>query len=152
MIALRSGRPIAYPPRAAFDDFAYARDELIDLGALLTFVLGERADTLSLLKDLNTGISGWVSYQSREDERTQGALETLTRGWGTCRDFAVLFAEAARMLGFAARIVSGYLYNPNSTLTGSQARAPRMLGRKSIFPAPDGSLSIPPTGPWAAPI
>ena len=33
------------------------------------------------------------------------ALATLDRGWGSCRDFAVLFAEAARCLGFGARIV-----------------------------------------------
>jgi transglutaminase-like putative cysteine protease len=45
--------------------------------------------------------------------------ETLDRGWGTCRDFAVLLAEAARSLGFGARIVTGYLYNPNETLIGS---------------------------------
>lgn len=116
--------------------FVYTRDEQIDLGALRTpqyadldkrlkiwayaFVLGERTDTLSLLKDLNAGISGWISYQSREDERTQGPLETLARGWGTCRDFAVLFAEAARTLGFAARIVSGYLHNPDAAYTGSR--------------------------------
>jgi transglutaminase-like putative cysteine protease len=31
----------------------------------------------------------------------------------------VLFTEAARMLGFGARIVSGYLYNPNKQSVGS---------------------------------
>jgi transglutaminase-like putative cysteine protease len=31
----------------------------------------------------------------------------------------VLFAEAARMLGFGARIVSGYLYNPEQGSVGS---------------------------------
>lgn len=34
--------------------------------------------------------------------------ETLSRMKGTCRDFVVLFAEACRSLGFAARFVSGY--------------------------------------------
>jgi transglutaminase-like putative cysteine protease len=116
--------------------FAYSPDDYADLGALLTpqyadavgglktwadgFVRAGRTDTLSLLNDLNTKISAYVFYQSREEGPAQGPLETLARGWGTCRDFAVLLAEAARVLGFGARIVSGYLYNPNTVLTGSQ--------------------------------
>jgi hypothetical protein len=78
-----------------------------------------RALTLSLLKDLSNGVSGWISYQSREDEGTQSPAETLNRGWGSCRDFAVLFIEAARCLGFGARIVSGYRYNPTPNLMQS---------------------------------
>lgn len=118
---------ISYP-------FSYADDDWIDLGALTqpryddadgrlrawarAFVRGERTDTLSLLKDLNAGISAWVSYQGREDEGTQTPLQTLDRGWGSCRDFAVLFIEAARCLGFGARIVSGYLHNPDQASLG----------------------------------
>ena len=114
--------------------FAYSADERIDLGALLTpqyrdndgrlaawteaFVMRQQTDTLSLLKDINIGLSAAISYQSRDDERTQAPLETLARGWGTCRDYAVLFVEAVRMLGFGARVVSGYLYDPDLTLTG----------------------------------
>jgi transglutaminase-like putative cysteine protease len=37
---------------------------------------------------------------------------TLDRGCGCCRDFAVLFVEAARSLGVGAMIVYGYIYNP----------------------------------------
>jgi transglutaminase-like putative cysteine protease len=113
---------------AASYPFLYAPDEWIDLGALAAqqypdpvgrlrdwaqgFVRGRPTDTLSLLKDLSIGIAQGILYQSREDEGTQSPIETLDRGWGSCRDFAVLFVEAARSLGFGARIVSGYLYNP----------------------------------------
>ena len=115
--------------------FRYGDDEWIDLGALTiqqypdpagrlrdwarAFVRSNPTDTLALLKDLGTGVSGWISYQSRENPGTQSPNETLDRGWGSCRDFAVLFVEAARSLGFGARIVSGYLYNPNQNFTGT---------------------------------
>ena len=85
------------------------------------FVMQRPTDTLSLLKDIANGVSAQFAYQSRESEGTQGPLETLGRGWGTCRDFAVFFAEAARTLGFGARIVSGYLYDPSAALLGSAA-------------------------------
>lgn len=115
--------------------FRYSDDDWIDLGALATakfadaagvlrnwaqmFVRGTRTDTLSLLKDLSFGVSEAVRYQTREDEGAQTPVETLNRGWGSCRDFAVLFTEAARLLGFGAKIVSGYLYNPNQKSVGS---------------------------------
>ena len=115
--------------------FQYSGDEWIDLGAFTVqqypdpasrlkgwaraFVRGTSTDTLSLLKDLSAGVSGSIRYQSREEEGTQSPSQTLDRGWGSCRDFAVLFAEAARSLGFGARIVSGYLYNPDQDIVGS---------------------------------
>ena len=83
------------------------------------FVRANPTDTLALLKDLSAGVTGWIAYQSREDEGTQSPTQTLDRGWGSCRDFAVLFVEAARCLGFGARIVSGYLYNPDQNFVGS---------------------------------
>lgn len=123
-----AGSAISYP-------FRYADDEWTDLGALAiqqypdpagqlagwarAFVRSDPTDTLSLLKDLSAGIPGRISYQSREDEGTQSPNQTLDRGWGSCRDFALLFVEAARALGFGARIVSGYLYNPDLDLVGS---------------------------------
>lgn len=114
--------------------FHYSDEDWTDLGALATeqyadkagrlrswaqeFVFGRHTDTLSLLKDLNTAISSQIRYQSREDEGTQTPLQTLDRGWGACRDLAVLLAEAARSLGFGARLVSGYLYNPDAAPVG----------------------------------
>ena len=85
------------------------------------FVRGATTDTLALLKDLGAGVADAVLYQSRDEEGTQSPLATLDRGWGSCRDFAVLFAEAARCLGFGARIVSGYLHAAVPGVVGAQA-------------------------------
>jgi transglutaminase-like putative cysteine protease len=119
---------ISYP-------FRYSDDEWTDLGALTIeqypdqagrlriwasgFIRSNPTDTLSLLKDLSLGVADRISYQSREVEGTQSPTQTLDLAWGSCRDFAVLFAEAARTLGFGARIVSGYLYNPDQHGVGS---------------------------------
>ena len=115
--------------------FLYADRDWTDLGALAAqqydddaqqlrnwaraFIAGNPTDTLSLLKDISLGIASTISYESREEEGTQAPLATLVRKRGSCRDFAVLFAEAVRSLGFGARIVSGYLFNPNRLLAGS---------------------------------
>lgn len=132
--------------------FRYSDDEWTDLGALTqqqypdpagrlakwarAFVGGDRTDTLALLKDLCAGVSRWIRYQSRDDEGTQSPIETLDRGWGSCRDFAVLFVEAARSLGFGARLVSGYLFNPGQMLFGSISFDPtnRSVGGENLIP------------------
>jgi transglutaminase-like putative cysteine protease len=117
-------------PEAAIYPFVYSPDDRIDLGRMLerhyrdpsdrlgawarAFVRDDRTDTQALLADLNAGVKSWISYQSRETEGTQTPVETLDRRWGSCRDLAVLFIEAARCLGFGARVVTGYLYNPSS--------------------------------------
>lgn len=123
---------------AARYPFDYAPHERDDLGALRrplpdsmgriaawakSFVARTPTDTLSLLKDLNAGITGAVSYQAREDEGTQTASYTLNAARGSCRDMALLFAESARVLGFGARIVSGYLYNPENPVGTTHAWA-----------------------------
>ncbi len=120
---------------AASYPFRYSDDDWADLGGLAalqypdpqqrlfqwarSFVRSNPTDTLALLKDVSAGVSESTQYQSREDEGTQSPVETLDRRFGSCRDFAVLFAEAARTLGFGARIVSGYLYNPDQDRLGS---------------------------------
>ena len=117
--------------------FSYSAAERIDLGGLLVpqysdpqgrllewaraFVLGDRTRTMALLADLNAGISQQLRYQSRDEEGTQSPLHTLERGWGACRDFAVLLVEAARWLGFGARLVTGYL-DTSRGLTGQDDR------------------------------
>lgn len=113
---------------AATYPFIYAPDDRRDLGALRenhypdpkgrlaewvsSFVMGKGTDTLALLADINAGIKQGFTYAAREAEGTQTPVETLELGSGTCRDFALLFIEATRHLGFGARFVSGYLYDP----------------------------------------
>jgi len=115
--------------------FFYSNDERADLGALAiqqyldpmgrvqkwaqSFIHGPEHDTLELLKAISHGVSEVLQYEIRESEGSQTPNESLDRGLGSCRDFAILFAEAVRSLDMGARIVSGYLYDPQDTATGS---------------------------------
>jgi transglutaminase-like putative cysteine protease len=122
--------PFQITPDASRYPFIYSADDRIDLGRMLErqypdprdrlgawargFVRSNPTDTSALLADLNNGVKVQISYQSRETEGTQTPVETLIRGWGSCRDLAVLFIEAVRTLGFGARIVTGYLYRASA--------------------------------------
>jgi len=83
------------------------------------FILETPTNTFNLLATMNAAIRGSFEYRAREEEGTQPPVETLEKKSGTCRDYALLFIEAARSLGFGARFVSGYLYDP--TLDGGAA-------------------------------
>lgn len=74
---------------------------------------GREVGTLPLLEVLTKAIKREFKYRRRETKGIQSPLQTLGLRSGTCRDFAVLMMEAVRALGFAARFVSGYLYQPN---------------------------------------
>ncbi len=71
---------------------------------------GEPIQTYALLQRLSVHIHKTLAYQIREEPGVQSPAETLSRGTGSCRDFANLFMEASRHLGLAARFVSGYLH------------------------------------------
>ncbi len=109
--------------------FDYSADERRDLGALLErhypdpegrlfewsrpfLAPSVRPDTRELLTSIAASIKAGFRYESRDDEGTQTPEETLQRGAGSCRDFALLMIEVVRRLGIAARFVSGYLYDP----------------------------------------
>ena len=115
-------------PHAHRYPFDYSHEERTDLGALLVpehadpdarlaawaraQVLGVGTDTLSLLQDVNAAARIGMDYVVREEAGTQSPLETLDVCSGSCRDLATLFIEAVRHLGFGARAVSGYLFDP----------------------------------------
>jgi transglutaminase-like putative cysteine protease len=108
--------------------FVYSSDDRSDLGRLLDrhypdprgvvddwarqFMHETPAYTYNLLATMNAAIRGSFEYRAREEEGTQSPVETIERRSGTCRDYALLFIEAVRALGFGARFVSGYLYDP----------------------------------------
>ncbi|QIB35387.1 transglutaminase family protein [Ancylobacter pratisalsi] len=108
--------------------FVYSSDDRIDLGRMRDchypdpageleswakgFIATRPTDTMALLTDMNNSIHRGFGYQMRHEQGTQAPLDTLRLGTGSCRDFALLLIEAARALGFGARFVTGYLYDP----------------------------------------
>jgi transglutaminase-like putative cysteine protease len=118
--------PIA--PEAELYPFIYSSADRIDLGRLLeqhypdpdgtlarwaeSFVTARPMRTLDLLKAMNAALQPHILYGERHELGTQSPAETLQKKAGACRDFAMVFIEAARYLGLGARFVSGYLYDP----------------------------------------
>lgn len=107
--------------------FTYDRDDSIDLAPFLmlqctedraalerwlsSLVPTQAGGTMEVLDVLGRAIHKHLTYRRREAYGVQTPVETLEAGSGSCRDFAFLFVEAARILGFAARFVTGYLYS-----------------------------------------
>jgi transglutaminase-like putative cysteine protease len=108
--------------------FVYSASDRSDLGRLLDrhypdphevvdkwakeFVVESPMPTLELLASLNAAFKTDFTYNVRYEEGTQSPTETLEKRSGTCRDYALLFIEAVRSLGFGARFITGYLYDP----------------------------------------
>ncbi len=115
-------------PEATSYPFVYSSDDRLDIsltsarhytdaGAVETFARSflpapGPMPTIDLLLSINQAIQERFTYVARNEKGTQTPTETLTLGSGTCRDFALLFMETVRELGFAARFVTGYLYAP----------------------------------------
>jgi transglutaminase-like putative cysteine protease len=68
--------------------------------------------TMTLLQAMTVGIKEQFVYVHRSEKGVQSPGETIQRGRGSCRDFALLMMEAVRSLGLAARFVSGYIFVP----------------------------------------
>lgn len=123
------------PDYEALDDsarrlpFAYSPADMADLGECTAChhieaddpvhrwareMLGPsgEGDTWDVLMHMNRAVRQRFDYETREAHGTQLPAETLARGVGSCRDFALYLMEAARALGLGARFVSGYLYDP----------------------------------------
>jgi transglutaminase-like putative cysteine protease len=115
-------------PGAELYPFVYSSDDRTDLGRLLErhypdprgvvdewakqFAPIRPSGTLNVLAAMNKAIHDDFAYIVRNEEGTQTPIETLEAKAGSCRDFALLFIEGVRSLGYGARFVSGYLYDP----------------------------------------
>ena len=109
--------PFQYEPLHRFNLGIYLKLPHESAGQILSNWLDQRfqnrpSETVSALFALNRCIQQSILYQRREDLGIQSAVTTISLGTGTCRDFATLLIECARMLGVAARFVSGYLFDP----------------------------------------
>ncbi len=116
-------------PEAANYPFQYAVDELPDLTPFIAagnpngengvgewarqFVQSEAGKTLEILTVMMTTIRASMQYRVRHAPGTQDPVDTLRLNTGSCRDYAVLMIAGLRSLGFAARFVSGYIFNPH---------------------------------------
>lgn len=101
-------------------------------------------EAFRLLQNLSDVVHRTTAYSRREDMGTQTAAETIRTGVGTCRDFAFLFMEASRCLGFAARFVTGYL-NSGSGARGSQKGGGATHAWAAVFIPGEGWIEFDPT-------
>ena len=70
---------------------------------------GVNWNTTSFLTELNKFINTFA-YEVREDGQPNSPETTLLTQTGSCRDYSVLFMAMCRVMGIAARFVSGYHY------------------------------------------
>lgn len=115
------GRPAPYP-------VLYSPEDRRDLASLMLLDdehavaeldvwieakgLRQGQDALVLARNLMAAVHFGFTYEARYDEGTLRPSKLLARGGGTCRDYAFFMMETARILGFAARFATGYLYSP----------------------------------------
>lgn len=101
--------PPAYPPDPGLAPYL---DCACDLGEWLQPWRAFVGDSLNLAVQLNLHINQTIAYRARAEMGVQDPLETVERAAGSCRDTAWLLICALRNLGYAARFVSGYSFQP----------------------------------------
>jgi transglutaminase-like putative cysteine protease len=102
-------------------------DHEVDRWATQFLTTSGSTGTMNLLHSMTLGIRDQFDYVRRPQKGVQSPGETLRRGRGSCRDFALLMMEAVRSLGLAARFVSGYIFvpeiDPDATIGGGATHA-----------------------------
>jgi transglutaminase-like putative cysteine protease len=108
--------PVQYTPDEWNDLLVYIRPHAEDPDGTVaawakSFVTDNRDRTTDVLERILDAFCDTFTYNGREAQGTQSPAETLRTRSGTCRDYAWLMIETLRRLSFAARFVSGYLYD-----------------------------------------
>jgi len=98
-----------------------------------------------LLRDLAHAISVGLTYALRYDEGTQHPADTLRQRSGSCRDYAWLFIELARRMGFAARFVTGYIHDRTPNSAGLVSTVGLTHAWADVFIPGDGWVEFDPT-------
>jgi transglutaminase-like putative cysteine protease len=117
--------------------FVYQPDEALVLGPYLIqpekplpipglLTGSERTPTVEALVQMTSWIHENIGYERREEGDPFSPWETLERGCGSCRDMAVLQVAILRTRGLAARLVSGFLWEPE-TVDAADRRAENAL-------------------------
>jgi hypothetical protein len=167
--------PFQYPPEEHVDLMGYRLPSYPYDGPMLMHWLrdlyepGQVIGTFDLLGKLNTHIFQSLKYAHREEPGVQLPNETLQRGSGSCRDFAVLMMEAARYWGLGARFVTGYIqlaegqhgathawteiYLPGAGWRGFDPTNNKLVGSEhiSVAVAREQEKASPLSGSWEGP-
>ena len=108
--------PVQYTPDEWTDLIGFMRphaeDPDVSVAAWASSFVAEGGNrTIDVLVRMLDTFRDTFSYQARVTEGTLSPRELLQSKSGTCRDYAWLMIEALRRLGFAARFVTGYIYD-----------------------------------------
>jgi transglutaminase-like putative cysteine protease len=94
---------------AAYQQLSYPSDGAAVNGWVRKHCPKRPNDVEYVARCLNRAVHDHIRYVRREEKGVLTPEQTITRGVGSCRDFATLLLDAARSLGIAARFASGYL-------------------------------------------
>ena len=109
--------PVCYSPSetAALTPFLQRLSKIEAVDNLAHLIKGKsESNTSNYLSELADYIHENHKQLVRNEGEPWSPEVTLSRSEGACRDFTVLFVDACRAMGLAARFVSGYGYTPES--------------------------------------
>lgn len=143
--------PVTYDARdlpdlaRAIERHHHDREGAVDVWARRFVRRRGETPTLGAIEGIVGAIHDELRWEPREEEGTQLPAETLERGVGACRDFALLAMEACRSLGIAARFVSGYLYDPTRDVPQAPSSGGATHAWAQVYLPGPGWLEIDPT-------